>query len=82
MTSTGSTGTFGAPSRGSVSAMSLALSVLLVEAAVPGLVATLRYAENALVATLAEVFGPGRVKAVRVVPPRGSRSGGQPIRRG
>lgn len=53
---------------------------LLVEAAVPGLVATLRYAERALVATLAEALGTDAVKVVRVVPPRGSRVAGQPIR--
>ena len=53
---------------------------LVVEAAVPGLVATLRYAERALVETLSEALGEGRVRVVKVVPPRGSRAAGQPIR--
>lgn len=69
----------GAPWAGVSQPLGLQGGELVVEAAVPGLVGTLRYGEQALVGTLSAALDSDAVKVVKVVPPRGSRAGGQTI---
>lgn len=60
----------GAPWAGVSRPLGLSDGELVVEAAQPGLVATLRYAAPALAGRLAATFHSARVDTVKVVPPR------------
>ncbi len=62
----------GAPWAGTSRPLGLASGELVVEAAVPGHVATLRYAAPGLAARLADELATRRIERVKVVPPQAS----------